>query len=375
MPRQPTDVIWFGGLVTSQTGERVEEGAPCLVRAELHSGPRPTWVTVHCDGVLLYDTNEPLGTSIQMHDENLQELRSSSQDVFTYTLRYVDTGARSGPRAQIAMDSLRHELRVYDEGASPFSVTVHVNDVSFPRWGSSLTPGGNDAHPPAGSPLHVLARPTELAGPVPDTIRQARSRQRDTCELQVRPNTSRFNCRATLRCGDVIVYGAGGSGYNHCTVAESVLGRADDSGTSTTDGDPAFELDWPERRVSVTDGVDPERWTATFELADHPGCAMPQPFLGPTIDARNNMPLIGLRRDGDQMVIEWVEQTQVTGTEHGPVEVRCENGVAAIGDTTVEGPNLVPGSYVLTFGPGFATLGGRWNSQHDGVFAAAIRQR
>lgn len=96
----------------------------------------------------------------------------------------------------------------------------------------------------------------------------------DACRLWVEPAQKLgVNCRITLRCGHVEVYGGERlGGYAMCDTDEQGFATvAAEDGTSPRDGDPTLDFDAPAGTITVTD-VRPRSWavTATFEAADVP---------------------------------------------------------------------------------------------------------
>ena len=70
-------------------------------------------------------------------------------------------------------------------------------------------------------------------------------------------NDPSFNCRITVTCGNVVLYGDGSSGLNICSVDEA-QGSVQASDASWTDGDPALTLA-AQRSAGITVRV----WTQT----------------------------------------------------------------------------------------------------------------
>ncbi len=365
--RLPTDIAWFGGLVLSETGGRVQAGDPCLVRAEVFPGPALGEVTVRCGGQVLHRTSDPAGSAIQMVDRGLREAPASWSGASVYRLRYVDLGTRTGPRSQIELDTVRHLLRVFTEGAEAWSANIFVNDVSFPRWGEPMEMSRRPARRAEMRTLRARARPGALSGPVPESVRSA------VCDLVVRPNTfdSTFNCRFTLRCGGEIIYGAGTTGYSTCAVSGGYPASADDDGPTSENNDPIISFRWAERRLLVADvNESGARWEVTFELEEPVECRAGQRYQTTMVDA-GGLELTGaLVPRNDVVELTWSREGAEVGTERGIMAHTCLGGSFVIGQTTVEAGSLTAGRYEGVYGPGFLTFGGRRIGPRSGVVAA-----
>ena len=80
----------------------------------------------------------------------------------------------------------------------------------------------------------------------------------ETCEVRVQPtNDARFNCRVQVRCGEEVLYGFPGAGFNRCAEEGGDFVAARDSYKPREDGDPAMGWDQRQHRVVVVDS-DPD---------------------------------------------------------------------------------------------------------------------
>jgi hypothetical protein len=80
--------------------------------------------------------------------------------------------------------------------------------------------------------------------------------------------TNKRNCRARLDCGGLLVYGAGTSGQNTCSVqGKQVTGFVDPSPTPT-DGDPELRCDLDAETATLGDTTPAgATYSVTFALS------------------------------------------------------------------------------------------------------------
>jgi hypothetical protein len=88
-----------------------------------------------------------------------------------------------------------------------------------------------------------------------------------SCTIEVRPNTGEHNCRSIVTCGETLVYGTDGQGYNTCGLRDERPSFARDSNITDNDGDPMFELDLARQRIVISDGATAEELEYTIEIA------------------------------------------------------------------------------------------------------------
>jgi hypothetical protein len=76
----------------------------------------------------------------------------------------------------------------------------------------------------------------------------------EECELRVQPTDDpRFNCRVQVRCGEEVLYGFPGAGFNRCAEEAGGFVAARDSYKTRADGDPMMGWDQRQRLVVVMD--------------------------------------------------------------------------------------------------------------------------
>lgn len=339
MPQPSPGVpVRFAATITSSTGRPdLPIGAGCVVEAEVAASDVGA-LRVRCLEQLVYDPLQDVGMSMTMRSSGARPRSTAVGDV--YLVEYSDTGQRSGPRAQIAFDAQRSTLRVWSEGGTPFDLRFAVDERGLR---DALEGAPRTQAPEARWRVAATLRGHE--GELPFTARE--------CELSVLPEVlggPGFSCRAQLRCGDVLVYGANTSGYNRCeTVVRGAQAfpSAHDRGVSAEDSDPSFELDLAERTLRVADAIGGRAWEARFALAESPRCTLDDTWVG----VLDGVP-VRLRPEGRGLRFE--------GAIEGPVaaELRCLHGEAAL---VLEGPALdgvddAARRIQGRFGPGFATF-------------------
>ena len=76
------------------------------------------------------------------------------------------------------------------------------------------------------------------------------------CSVTVERTDDRvLNCRIRVRCGEEVLYGLPGAGYNRCAVREGRLLGARDGYRTRSDGDPWMSLDLENHTVTVQDSA------------------------------------------------------------------------------------------------------------------------
>jgi len=330
MPRQAE---WRAGEVAScalRTTHRAAEGEPySLVEAELlcpgsrsyhavgHGASPISWAE-RADGIRISATGTWLGQS--------PESRQLSLNFREHTGALSSPGA---PRADLEMTLLGWSLPILGTG------------------GAREPPGPRSA---LEVPLHVAARPTRITGRPPRTIRRARARRAEPCELWVRPSPPpeglTTNCRVILRCGDTLIYGARDTGYSTCSRDErGHPAAAHDRERSGGDGDPEMSLNWPDRHIVISE----DGWSASFELSPHPRCLEAARFLRLT-------PMTAGADSGESALPSSLSfappgVASLSGTGEGTLTLDCPGGRAVA-------EFLERGRYELEFGWGFNTIAG-----------------
>ncbi|MCA9616313.1 MAG: hypothetical protein KC586_26335, partial [Myxococcales bacterium] len=319
----------FGAVVTTSVGRPdVSVGTGCVIETQLGLGDVRA-LSVRCPAGLVYDPSEELGASMTMSSS--QESPRNTAAGLVHLVAFSESGQRTGPRAQIDLNTQAGVLRVWRDGAAPFDLRFATEDRATE---DGLEPEAPRTQAPQARWLLAATLRTH-EGALPFTER--------SCELALLPESlgSGHTCRARLRCGDVLVYGAGTTGYNHCETLITggrAYPRANDRGVSSEDHDPRFEVDLSTRVATVADVATAGAWEARFALAPSDRCS----FEGTWVADDGGLPfrLVGERRG-----------LRAEGLHEGEAraELRCEHGEASL--TLVDGVTLDG-----RFGPEFATF-------------------
>jgi len=362
---KPTELALFGAVVIAESGGKVEVGDGCMLRVKLQVGLQIGNVDVRCGQTVLYRSTDPRGSGKNMLRREIRELAAFDEDVWRYGFHYVDSGPHSGSRAEITVDTQTHRARVYREGAVSWSVSLHIRDLSFPRWGKPLdSESVSSTLPP---PLHVVAKVTERKGPVPDTVTEP-------CELYVRPgnDVGAPNCRVMLRCGGNIIHGAEKGGYASCEADETFISAVDDK-RSGDDNDPAIAFDWRKRKIRVEDDGPGELWSVTFSLDDKPNCGFDGAWIGDGIDEGGTPWSFAWNAQAAAIEMKW-KSSGSSGIEKAEREGACTHDRLELQGKEVDTKALVPTRYVIEMGPGWQSFGGRWFTGRPGPLAGVRRR-
>lgn len=147
-PRQ-TKAQWIG-KVTRIQGLAGGPGAPCIVDATLEGGDndgRVSELSVKCSGKFVYQSTDKL-EGMSMLGYGMAEEPGKEAGTHAYAVKYSDTGARSGPRTQISLDTTHGQGAVWSEVVPIFRVEFSVPTLSTAVKGEALLPankkGAND---------------------------------------------------------------------------------------------------------------------------------------------------------------------------------------------------------------------------------------
>ena len=149
-------------------------------------------------------------------------------------------------------------VRPFSSATGTFTVTASGTPVG---GHGLLHPPMPDGTLPSSGTIAVQS----LTGLVTGTSGGAPAAPGSSCSVLVEPASGMFNCRVRVICGGAVIYGAGSSGYNHCTAAGGLV-EAHDRGGTSSDGDPRMDISTGARQVVVSDGDGPASWTVTVQL-------------------------------------------------------------------------------------------------------------
>jgi len=132
---------WVGKATRIQ-GLAGGPGSPCLVDATLESAlneGKVIGLSVQCSGKVVYDSEDKLeGMSMLSH--GMAEEPGKEVGTFAYAVKYSDTGARSGPRTQVSIDTTHGQGAVWSEVVPIFRIEFSVPALSAPLKGEALLP-------------------------------------------------------------------------------------------------------------------------------------------------------------------------------------------------------------------------------------------
>jgi formylglycine-generating enzyme required for sulfatase activity len=141
----PVELTWQGKIATA-TGAAPPIGTACTLAATVQISPgrgpadELVLMTLKCGGVTLYDSSARLigmsSTSFSLHEEPAPGAPGGWQ----YSILHDDTGARSGVRAQISVNTEIGTVEAFRETAPSFRVRVTSAARSSKRTGLPLFP-------------------------------------------------------------------------------------------------------------------------------------------------------------------------------------------------------------------------------------------
>jgi hypothetical protein len=132
---------WVGKATRIQ-GLAGGPGAPCIIDATLESGgdkPRVAKLSVKCSDKIVYDSSDKL-EGMSMNGYGMAEEPGKEAATFAYAVSYNDTGARSGPRTQVSIDTTHGQGVAWSEVVPVFRVEFSVPTLSAPVKGEALIP-------------------------------------------------------------------------------------------------------------------------------------------------------------------------------------------------------------------------------------------
>lgn len=141
-PARQIQAQWVGKATRIQ-GLAGGPGAPCIVDATLESGGkdgRVSELSVKCSGKVVYHSVDKL-EGMSMLGYGLAEEAGKEAGTHAYAVKYTDTGARSGPRTQVSIDTAHGQGVAWSEVVPIFRVEFSVPTLSTPVKGEALLSG------------------------------------------------------------------------------------------------------------------------------------------------------------------------------------------------------------------------------------------
>lgn len=250
-------VEWPARVLRSQGGAPAV-GTACKVLAELRGDGLVAIIgdlEVRCGTTVLYRSSDEIN-GVSTTSVDVIEVAGKTPDSMREALTYSDVGSRTG-RNQFTLSTLQREGTVWSENAPAFRVELQVDSWTVDRQGQPLVDPANRRERLL-SPIGVSGAVRSLEGEVQVTQGQA-------CTVDVTPASGESNCRVRVRCGSTLLYGAGDSGYNKCTIENGKVGKLVDPRPSAEDTDPMLEMDLSENVVTVRDSGE-KPWSVSITL-------------------------------------------------------------------------------------------------------------
>lgn len=144
----PVEVQWTG-KVTRANGLAIGPGAPCVVSATLASDQgkaRVSRLSVKCGDKVLYQSWDKL-EGMSMSSYGFAEEPGKEAGTFAYAVKYGDTGARSGPRTQVSLDTTQGQGAVWSDVVPMFRVEFSVPALSPSVKTERLTDATSETEP------------------------------------------------------------------------------------------------------------------------------------------------------------------------------------------------------------------------------------
>ncbi len=314
---EPLPIVWLGEVTRSP---EMDAGTACTLALEVSRGGNQIgtrMITLECDGRLIQQETLTSATVVEV---------PLGDGWYAYRLRADVRG-------------LIVSTDVHDVASGAHA--IFVEDLSVPRRWAPLLDENAGWVSDVTHRLRRGARVLESTGPVPDVLSNGGS-----CELagDASPLGGELDCRLTLRCSGVVLYGAGSSGYNRCTLRDGSIVAANDTGDTLEDTDPRFRLDVDQGAIDIADRSESGAWTAQLDVTLDPDCVDLAGWRGEAIDAS------GARTewttDAATSTLRWEDGR----TDSITFDADCS---AAIVDANVGGER-----YRLWLGPGARTLSG-----------------
>lgn len=112
-------------------GRPLRPGTRCtlLARLSIKEGKAgASGLEVRCGAVVLYNPSDELGSGMGMFDSGAEPIGDGTR----YRLRYSDQGTRTGPRAQVSVNTAAKVAEVWSDNAPRFRAVLRVDEASAP---------------------------------------------------------------------------------------------------------------------------------------------------------------------------------------------------------------------------------------------------
>lgn len=256
-PSAPRQVVaHWSARVTRATGSSLHVGSACSVDATIEARDGKSKIVlldVACGGGAkpLYRSSDKT-SGMSMTTTGIQEELGEQPGTTRYALHFEDTGARTGARSQVSINTLKSVVEVWSDSAPSFRVGMSVAVKSQPVVTSPLMDGTRKTSRESFTVKQVTGTVPVKAGTV--------------CQLRASPADEK-QCHLQLVCGPHILYGKGGNSVAPCTVGDEAMTSAADESPSSKDGDPTIKVDGSTGTIEVSDDQPTPGWSVTLNRA------------------------------------------------------------------------------------------------------------
>jgi hypothetical protein len=252
----------FHGKVTAARGVALSPGTTCSLTATASSprgdSPKVDDLKIACGGQVVYDASASLnGTSMTSYGVGEQPSPERAS-AFRYALSYSDVGARTGNRAQVTLATQHRTAVAFSETVPIYRVEIAVDALSAERQGLPLL----------ASSVPAFEGVVERAARVETATGPALVRKGAACTVRLAPAFAdpASNCRVTVRCGAVTLYGGPTSGIGPCAVADGRPTGFSDLRPTAQGGDPECNVDLGASTAVVADETPRGRYEVRMSL-------------------------------------------------------------------------------------------------------------
>ncbi|HVU05731.1 MAG TPA: hypothetical protein VHE30_28475 [Polyangiaceae bacterium] len=231
----PLTLVWKAS-VRSSVGKVFRPGTPCTLTAHVTSDGNRVHhdlVSLQCGGEILYDSTVPLEGMSSNHFGLGEEPLIAQAGVYEYALDAEDVGSRSGPRAQLTVNTQEKAAEAFRDSAPSYHVYLAIERDSQTRKGKPLF---KETIPAFAGVVKRKAKVVQRSGSVPFSA--------SSCDVVISPAYAEGDtCRVLVTCGGKVMYGAGTSGYAHCLVANGAPTSFVDARPTASGSDPELSID------------------------------------------------------------------------------------------------------------------------------------
>jgi len=112
-------------------GRPLTPGTPCTLVARLsieEGKASAAELAIRCGAVVLYNPDDELGSGTELFESGAEPIGDGRR----YRLKYADQGARTGPRAQVSVNTAERVAEVWSDNAPRFRAVLRVDEGCAP---------------------------------------------------------------------------------------------------------------------------------------------------------------------------------------------------------------------------------------------------